>query len=281
MVATKMLISLCFLGLARAAPQLGVPTGFASQSANVNEQTIVTSVVSSLQPSIAEAVANALRGLNLGASTSSSFNSASNSFTSGSRGSSSATGFAGGNRQYTEEQEVTARPNYAYEYKVAADEDQTYITHNEARDGDDVTGTYSYVDPEGALITVNYQAGAMGYTQTIDKQEGAVDIRSKTGSSSVGATSATSSAFGSSNRNSNANRQSAFTTSSQSSSAFNESDLIARIITALQPQISGAVNTAISSQRGNNVVSRTVTSNTGFGSSASVAGDRLTPLFGN
>ncbi|MCP3665012.1 MAG: chitin-binding domain-containing protein, partial [Gammaproteobacteria bacterium] len=192
----------------------------------------------------------------------------------GSRGSSSATGFAAGNRQSTQE-EVTARPNYAYEFKVADDDEQTYITHNEARDGDDVTGTYSYVDPNGALITVNYQAGAMGYTQTLDKQEGAVSIRSKTGSSSsVGATSATSSAFGSTNRNSNANRQSAFTTSSQSSSAVNESDLIARIIAALGPQINSAVNTAVSSQRSNNVVSRTVTSNTG--STASVAGDRLT-----
>jgi len=267
MVATKMLISLCLLGLARAAPQLGVPTGFTSQSANLNEQTIVTSVVSSLQPSIAEAVANALRGLNFGASTS---NSPSNTFISG-------------NRQSAQfEEEVTARPNYAYEFKVADDDEQTYITHNEARDGDDVTGTYSYVDPTGALITVNYQAGAMGYTQTVDKQEGAVSIRSKTGSSSVGATSTTSSAFaGSSNRNTiNNNRQSTVTTS-QTSSAINESDLIARIITALQPQISSAVNTAVSSQRSNNVVSRTVTSNTGFGATGSVASDRLTPLFGN
>jgi hypothetical protein len=280
MVATKMLISLCLLGLARAAPQLGVPTGFASQSANLNEQTIVTSVVSSLQPSIAEAVANALRGLNFGATTS---NSASNTFISGSTGSSSSsdTGFAYGNRQSAQfEEEVTARPNYAYEFKVADDDEQTYITHNEARDGDDVTGTYSYVDPTGALITVNYQAGAMGYTQTVDKQEGAVSIRSKTGSSSVGATSVASSAFTGSRNTINNNSQSTISTS-QSSSAINESDLIARIITALQPQISSAVNTAVSSQRSNNVVSRTVTSNTGFGASGSVAGDRLTPLFGN
>jgi hypothetical protein len=280
MVATKMLISLCLLGLARAAPQLGVPTGFTSQSANLNEQTIVTSVVSSLQPSIAEAVANALRGLNFGATTS---NSVSNNFISGSQGSSStsATGFASGSRQSAQfEEEVTARPNYAYEFKVADDDEQTYITHNEARDGDDVTGTYSYVDPTGALITVNYQAGAMGYTQTVDKQEGAVSIRSKTGSSSVAATSAASSAFTGSRNTINNNRQSTISTS-QSSSAINESDLIARIITALQPQISSAVNTAVSSQRSNNVVSRTVTSNTGFGASGSVAGDRLTPLFGN
>lgn len=244
----------CLVGLARAAPQLGV-------QANLNEQSIVTNVVSSLQPSIAAAVANALRGLNLG----------------------SASGFATGGRVTVDE--VTVSPIYNYEFKVADDTEQTYITHNEARDGDDVTGTYSYVDPNGALITVNYQAGAMGYTQTVDKQEGAVSIRSKAGSSSAsrttGATSATSSAFDASsstssaaNRNSNSQSSAILATSS---SAGNESDLIARIIAALGPQITSAVNSAVSSQQQSSV--RTVTSNTGFATGA--VGDRLTPLFGN
>jgi hypothetical protein len=274
MVATKMLISLCLVGLARAAPQLGV-------QANLNEQSIVTNVVSSLQPSIAAAVTNALRGLNLGGGSSSSFNGgSSNSFNVGS---SSASGFATGGRVTVDE--VTVSPNYNYEFKVADDTEQTYITHNEARNGDDVTGTYSYVDPNGALITVNYQAGAMGYTQTVDKQEGAVSIRSKAGSSSAsrntGATSATSSAFDASSStssaaNRNSNRQSS-AISATSSSAVNESDLIARIIAALGPQITSAVNSAVSSQQQSSV--RTVTSNTGFATGA--VGDRLTPLFGN
>lgn len=76
-------------------------------------------------------------------------------------------------------EEVTARASYAYEYKVADEDKQTYISHEESRDGDDVTGTYSYIDPNGDLITVTYQAGAMGYTQSVDRKVGQVKIRSK------------------------------------------------------------------------------------------------------
>merc|ERR1711917_137860 len=42
--------------------------------------------------------------------------------------------------------------------------------------GEAVVGTYSYVDPLGALITVNYQAGPDGYTQTVETEEGFVTI---------------------------------------------------------------------------------------------------------
>ena len=31
---------------------------------------------------------------------------------------------------------------------------------------EEVTGSYSYVDPTGSLITVNYVAGPDGYTET-------------------------------------------------------------------------------------------------------------------
>ena len=47
-------------------------------------------------------------------------------------------------------------PKYTYSYQVSDDDEQTYLAHNEDRDGDVVTGTYSYVDPNGALITVTY-----------------------------------------------------------------------------------------------------------------------------
>merc|ERR1711862_987469 len=66
---------------------------------------------------------------------------------------------------------------YNFEYKVAAKEEDTYISQNEQRDGDNVQGSYSYVDPNGALITVNYEAGPMGYSATTDKQEGFVTVR--------------------------------------------------------------------------------------------------------
>jgi len=271
MVATKMLISLCLLGLARAAPQLGVPN---------NANGIVTEVVSALQPEIAAAVAEALRGLSLAGSRTSSFGSSSSS----SRGSSGQTGFAAGNQQ-----DISVPASYAYEYKVANDAEQTYINHNEARDGDEVTGTYSYVDPTGALITVNYQAGAMGYTQTMERQDGAVTIRSKADTSSASSSGFNSNSASSSSANSasafNSNANSRFNQATSSSSSVDESALISRIIAALGPQITSAVNSAVSTQQ----QSTFTTSNTGFsasnvggaGGAGFAAGDRLTPLFGN
>ena len=56
-------------------------------------------------------------------------------------------------------------PTYNYEYQVADEEAQTYITHQEGREDNVVTGQYSYVDPFGALITVTYIADSDGYRE--------------------------------------------------------------------------------------------------------------------
>merc|ERR1739848_970862 len=300
MVATKVLISLCVVGLASAAPQLGVPV----QRSGASEQVIVTNVVSALQPSIAAAVADALRSISLTSTSSNTgfsagsntgFSAGSNSGFSSTRGSGFSSNSAAVKEVATVKEAPTARPNYAYEFKVADDDELTYITHNEARDGDDVTGVYSYVDPTGALVTVNYQAGAMGYSQTLEKQDGAVDVSTrkvttkkavaKQTSAPTGAIGAT---FGSSNSRTRTSSSSASNRgssssfgSSSSSSSIDEAALIRQIISALQPQISSAVNGVISNNRQTAV--RTVASNTGFSSGASrasAAGDRLTPLFG-
>ena len=45
------------------------------------------------------------------------------------------------------------------------------------REGNDVTGTYNYVNPAGALVTVNYEAGVNGFSQTRDVKQGAVQMR--------------------------------------------------------------------------------------------------------
>jgi hypothetical protein len=74
---------------------------------------------------------------------------------------------------------VDDNPVYNFQYKVADEEEQTYIAMDEERAGDTVTGSYSYVDPYGSLITVNYIAGAMGYTETRDVQENFVTIRAR------------------------------------------------------------------------------------------------------
>merc|ERR1711970_1513797 len=256
MVAAQVLISLCVAGLTSAVSQ------------PVNQQVIVTDVVTALQPSIARAVANALSGLGGGSRYSQS--SSSNGFSSGSRfagvsGSGSSTGFASGSRLSgggIDAAEPTARPEYAYQYQVSDDVDQTYISHNEARDGDEVNGAYSYVDANGDLITVNYQAGVDGFSQTLEKQVGAVEIRAKPVKAASLATSAAGSSYGSSSgsrlsgssgfvsgsgsRYSSGSGYGSRYSSSSSSASLDQSSLIAQILAALQPQISVAVNSAVS-----------------------------------
>merc|ERR1711911_9812 len=94
----------------------------------------------------------------------------------------------------------------------------------------------SYVDPNGDLVTVNYEAGPMGYSATTDTQKGFVAIKERnSGVKGSGSAKAT-----------NTNRQ-ASTSFSSSSSSVNQADLIARIISSLQPQIQSAVSSALSS----------------------------------
>merc|ERR1712107_975622 len=304
MVATKVLISLCVVGLARAAPQLGLPA--LPVPARGNQQVIVNDVVTALQPSIANAVAEALRGLQSSsggfsststitsssssngfasgsgnaAGSSSGFSGSSNGFSGSSNAgfSGSGSGFSSGAAGASGSAELAGatRAEHNYQFQVADDDEQTYITQNEARDGDEVTGTYSYVDPNGDLITVNYQAGPMGYTQTLDKQVGAVQIRarpartqavsqsgssanSQSGSSSFSSGSSfgsSGSSFGSqsgssfgSQSGSSFGSQTGFSSTTSSSSGLDQSALIAQILSVLQPQISVAVNSAVAAQQ--------------------------------
>merc|ERR1712203_1257343 len=74
---------------------------------------------------------------------------------------------------------VDDNPQYNFQYKVADDEEQTYIAMDEERAGDTVSGTYSYVDPLGSLVVVTYTAGPMGYQETREVQENFVTIRAR------------------------------------------------------------------------------------------------------
>merc|ERR1712002_642215 len=249
MVATLALISLCAVGLSSAV------------SRPVNQQVIVSDVVSALQPSIARAVAQALQGV--GSRGGSTFSSTSSTgFASGSRftgtGLSGSTGSISGSVGVSggagaAVAEVTARPEYNFQYQVSDDIDQTYITQNEARDGDDVTGTYSNVD----LITVNYQAGANGYMQTLEKQVGAVEMRARPvkvqsaqAVQSVQSGSQASRASASTGRfqsgSSNSFRSSSASSAASGAVGVDQSALIRQILAVLQPQISVAVNSAVS-----------------------------------
>merc|ERR1711862_910135 len=196
-------VSVCVLavvGLCQSAPQ-------------VNTNQVVQTVTTQLQPLISDAVARALASISIS--------------------SSSSTGFASGSSRNSGE-DVNARAEYNFEYKVADEAEQTYISQQESRDGDQLAGSYSYVDPNGALVTVNYEAGAMGFSATTDKQDGFLSINSRnTATASAGAAS------GSRSRTSSS--------SSSSSSSLDQNALIAQIISALQPQISSAVQSALAS----------------------------------
>merc|ERR1712228_170757 len=94
------------------------------------------------------------------------------------------------------------------------------ITQNEARDGDALTGTYSFVDPRGALITVNYEAGPQGYEETREEKLGFVEIRSKPAR-----------------------------VAPAPAPKVDQATLIQRILAILQPQIGSAVSSAIEARR--------------------------------
>merc|ERR1711981_270019 len=165
MLASVVLAATGILSTVNAAPQLFGPspsipsrTSAVSAPRRQNEAAIVGSVISALQPTIAEAVAAALAATSRPSST------------SGSLGSAASSGFVPA-------RDSKATPaKYNYIYKVADDGTQTYISQEEQRDGLEVQGTYSYVDPTGAIVTVNYNAGVNGYEETRSRQEGAVKI---------------------------------------------------------------------------------------------------------
>merc|ERR1712038_360591 len=90
-----------------------------------------------------------------------------------------ATAYAAPQQLDSEEEPFNDNPQYTYAYQVAAENEQTYIAHQEQRDGTDVTGEYSYVDPLGNLIKVVYTAGVMGYTEARTVQPNFVEIRAR------------------------------------------------------------------------------------------------------
>merc|ERR1719369_1392891 len=181
-----------------------------SSSSSPSVASVTSSVVSSLQPSIAAAVAQALAGRrsNIG------------------RG----TGSTGVNA------ENNGPARYDFTYKVSEDESQTYIAQQENREGDQVTGSHNYVDPTGSLVTVNYEAGPEGYSETRDVAKGAVEFRNNPGPWTgplAGVDDGQSTSTG--------------VSSTSSGSRLSQPDIISQILAAIQPKINTAVQSAISS----------------------------------
>jgi len=220
MTTSKAVLALCLVGVAVAAPQLrlGGLRSVSSVSSVTNQDEVVTNVVSALGPSIAAAVEEALLAQA----------AAEAARVEAERRAAAEAARLEAERRIAAEAAAAAAASssnsqvkYNFEYKVAEDEDQVYITQNEARDGDELQGTYSFVDPRGALITVNYEAGPQGYSETREEKLGFVEIRSKPARVAPKVTPP----------------------------KVDQATLIQRILAILQPQIGSAVSSAIQARR--------------------------------
>merc|ERR1712038_614167 len=292
MAVSQILVALCVVGSAVAAPQLGRSRSVVSSAgANVNENQVVTSVITSLTPSISRAVEEALAQIAAAeaAAEAERIAAAEAAAAEAARieaeriaaaeaeaarieaarieaarieaeriAAANAAAAAAAAEKNSFDSQVSADlgpyvdPVYNFEYKVADDEERTYISRNEERDGNELSGSYSFIDATGALVTVDYTAGVNGYAETRTKEAGKVTMKAvpawdgplagveeASGAVAVakGSTSS-SSRFGSS-----VGSRTSSTTSSSSSRS--QSDLIAQILAALTPQINSAVAAAL------------------------------------
>merc|ERR1712110_1124950 len=208
------LVALCVVGSAVAAPQLGRSRSVVSSvGANVNENQVVTSVITSLTPSISRAVEEALAQI-AAAEAAAAEAAAAEAAAEAARieaeriaaaeaeaarieaarieaarieaeriAAANAAAAAAAAEKNSFDSQVSADlgpyvdPVYNFEYKVADDEERTYISRNEERDGNELSGSYSFIDATGALVTVDYTAGVNGYAETRTKEAGKVTMK--------------------------------------------------------------------------------------------------------
>merc|ERR1712107_636878 len=202
MAANQILVALCVVGYAVAAPQLSLGRSrsvVSSSAANVNENQVVTSVITSLTPSIAKAVEEALaqaaaaeqaaaaaaeaeaarlaqiEAERRAAAEAEALAAAAEAERQQRIAAANAAAAAAAAEKNSFDSQVSADlgpyvdPVYNFEYKVADDEEKTYISRNENRDGNELSGSYSFIDATGALVTVDYTAGVNGYAETRSK----------------------------------------------------------------------------------------------------------------
>jgi hypothetical protein len=140
-------------------------------------------------------------------------------------------------------------PQYNFNYKISDETEQTYVAMDETRNGESVTGSYSYVDPTGALITVNYVAGPEGYSETRDVQENFIQIRPRPVKVTAAAAPPVVSNFVAASPP--ARPVTVVAPSSSSSSQFAssssslQSDIVSQVVSQVQPLISQSVSTAV------------------------------------
>merc|ERR1712060_797471 len=198
MAVSQILVALCVVGSAVAAPQLGRSrSAVSSVGANVNENQVVTSVITSLTPSISRAVEEALAQIAAAEAAAAEAAAAEAAAEAEAArieaarieaarieaeriAAANAAAAAAAAEKNSFDSQVSADlgpyvdPVYNFEYKVADDEERTYISRNEERDGNELSGSYSFIDATGALVTVDYTAGVNGYAETRTKEAGKV-----------------------------------------------------------------------------------------------------------
>merc|ERR1712141_965212 len=254
MAATQILVALCVVGSAVAAPQLSLGRS-RSAGTNINENQVVTSVITSLTPSISRAVEEALAAV--AAAEQAAAEKAAAEQAAAEHANAAAAAAAAEKNSF--DSQVSADlgpfvdPVYNFEYKVADDVEKTYISRNEERDGNELSGSYSFIDATGALVTVDYTAGVNGYAETRSKEAGKVTMKAVPAwdgplaglEEASGAVAVAKTSTSSSSRfvSSSGSRTSSAITSTSSSRS--QSDLIAQILAALTPQINSAVAAAL------------------------------------
>merc|ERR1712066_734508 len=262
MAATQILVALCVVGSAVAAPQLSLGRS-RSAGTNYNEGQVVTSVITSLTPSISRAVEEALAALaaeQAAAEKEAAAEAAAEAEAARQQQIAAANAAAAAaaaeknsfDSQVSQDLGPYVDPVYNFEYKVADENEKTYISRSESRDGNELQGTYSFVDAAGALVTVDYTAGVNGYAETRSKEAGKAQMKAVPAwdgplagvEEASGAVAVAKGSTSSSSRfaSSSGSRSSSAISSSSSSS---QSDLIAQILAALTPQINSAVAAAL------------------------------------
>merc|ERR1712226_1199433 len=174
MAVSQILVALCVVGSAVAAPQLGRSRSVVSSAgANVDENQVVTSVITSLTPSISRAVEEALaqiaaaeaaaaeaarieaEGIAAAEAEAARIEAArieAARIEAERIAAANAAAAAAAAEKNSFDSQVSADlgpyadPVYNFEYKVADDEERTYISRNEERDGNELSGSYSFID---------------------------------------------------------------------------------------------------------------------------------------
>ena len=138
---------------------------------------------------------------------------------------------------------------------MADEESGTFSAHQEERDGEKVVGEYSYIDPSGALVKVNYTADNDGYHVDRHVQDGFVDPSFVVPIQTVQAVTTNPNRYTTARPPTTPVVQEISTgilNNNESNSGNSDYDLVARIIAQLTPHIKQSVSTSLHSKSGIN-----------------------------